>query len=81
MFHTSAPVTAAAFHDRVEPLAALERAVDELLAGAPRWVAILGPREVGKTGLVHEAAAAIPSLLPWIDRAPSRSARRGASGG
>jgi AAA+ ATPase superfamily predicted ATPase len=55
MFHTSTPVTAAAFHDRVEALASLESAVDGLLAGAPRWVAILGPRKVGKTSLVLEA--------------------------
>ncbi|MBL9137531.1 MAG: ATP-binding protein [Verrucomicrobiales bacterium] len=55
MFRTSTPVTAAAFHNRSREREELEHAIDQLLAGAPKWVAILGPRKIGKTSLVLEA--------------------------
>jgi AAA+ ATPase superfamily predicted ATPase len=55
MFRTSTPVTAAAFHNRQPEREELERAIDHLRAGAPKWVAILGPRKIGKTSLVLEA--------------------------
>lgn len=56
MFRTSAPVTAAGFHDRREQLAELTAAFDSLPHGAPAWVAIIGRRKVGKTSLLLEAA-------------------------
>ncbi len=54
MFRTSTPVTDREFHDRVPELARLQQAVDALRAGAPRWVAVLGVRRVGKTSLLLE---------------------------
>ncbi len=56
VFRTSTPVTAGAFHNRSRELAELERAVEQLKRGAPKWVAILGARKIGKTSLVLEAA-------------------------
>ncbi|MFO0550255.1 MAG: ATP-binding protein [Polyangiaceae bacterium] len=54
MFRTSRPVTDQAFHDRTEELARLELAISKLAAGQPEWVAVIGPRKVGKTSLVLE---------------------------
>lgn len=56
MFRTSTPVVGSAFHNRKAELAALTRAMKGLVAGKPQWVAILGPRKIGKTSLVLEAA-------------------------
>lgn len=56
MFRTSTPVVGPAFHNRNAELAALTRAMKKLVAGQPQWVAILGPRKIGKTSLVLEAA-------------------------
>jgi len=53
VFRTSVPATADAFFDRAAELAQLDR----LLArhgGAPEWLAIVGPRKVGKTSLLLE---------------------------
>jgi AAA+ ATPase superfamily predicted ATPase/Holliday junction resolvase len=65
MFSTSTPVTAERFHNRKEELARLERAIDQLQAGTPAWMAIIGPRKIGKTSLVLESVrqAAANSLL------------------
>ena len=54
MFRTSTPVTDVAFHDRVTELKQLTARVEQLRAGAPRWVAMLGVRRVGKTSLLLE---------------------------
>lgn len=54
MFRTSTPVTAGAFHDRAIELTQLTQRVDQLRAGAPRWLAVLGVRRVGKTSLLLE---------------------------
>ena len=54
MFRTSTPVTQGAFHDRTTELNALTQRVEQLRAGAPRWVAVLGVRRVGKTSLLLE---------------------------
>jgi len=56
VFHASVPVTADAFHDREEAIAALERVLARLRAGAPSWLCILGPRKIGKTSLILEVA-------------------------
>jgi AAA+ ATPase superfamily predicted ATPase/Holliday junction resolvase len=54
VFRTSTPVTAGAFHDRVAELGQLRQRVEQLRAGAPRWLAVLGVRRVGKTSLLLE---------------------------
>ncbi|MCB9582166.1 MAG: ATP-binding protein [Polyangiaceae bacterium] len=61
MFRSSAPVTAAGFYDREQALHLVLEAFAALAAGAPRWLAIVGPRKVGKTSLLLEAARQAPS--------------------
>ena len=56
MFRSSLPVTQGAFLDREGPLARLEALMDRTKAGAPEWLALVGPRKVGKTSLLLEAA-------------------------
>jgi hypothetical protein len=56
VFRTSVPVTADAFHDREAELGRLKSLVERLAAGEPSWLAIIGPRKVGKTSLLLEAA-------------------------
>lgn len=53
-FQTSHPVLGTEFHDRTGELAQLERFAAELRAGTARWLAIIGPRKVGKTSLILE---------------------------
>jgi len=64
MFRAGSPVTAAAFLDRRRELTRLGRVFDDLLAGAPRWLAVLGPRKIGKTSLILEASRRAPSTVP-----------------
>jgi hypothetical protein len=54
VFRTSTPVTDGAFHDRTVELKHLTQRVDQLRAGTPRWLAVLGVRRVGKTSLLLE---------------------------
>ena len=54
MFRTSRPVTAEAFHDRSDNLSRLRTTVQQLRDGEPAWIAIIGPRKVGKTSLILE---------------------------
>lgn len=54
MFRTSTPVTHGAFHDRAVELRQLTQRVEQLRRGAPRWLAVLGVRRVGKTSLLLE---------------------------
>lgn len=54
MFRTNRPVTGNAFRDRHDQLARLHEVVDHLRAGEPQWVAVIGPRKVGKTSLILE---------------------------
>ncbi|MBI3271270.1 MAG: ATP-binding protein [Planctomycetes bacterium] len=63
MFRSSVPVSREAFENRETELARLEESLRGLTAGAPSWVAILGPRKIGKTSLLLELArrAARPS--------------------
>jgi len=60
MFQTSTPVTGEGFEDREAELAALGRAMERLVEGSPQWMAILGPRKIGKTSLVLEAVRRMP---------------------
>lgn len=61
MFLTSTPATARAFQDRARELELLEQAVKRLLRGSPQWVALLGPRKVGKTSLMLELQRRVAS--------------------
>jgi AAA+ ATPase superfamily predicted ATPase/Holliday junction resolvase len=54
MFQTSHPVAGVGFHDRTVELARLEAFVDDLRRGTSRWLAVIGPRKVGKTSLILE---------------------------
>ena len=54
MFQSSQPVHGDAFHDRASELARLEAFVAALRAGAARWIALIGPRKIGKTSLIVE---------------------------
>ncbi|MBI5489349.1 MAG: ATP-binding protein [Deltaproteobacteria bacterium] len=65
MYRSSVPVTDDDFHDRRAELERLERLLATLRAGKPSWLAILGPRKVGKTSLLLELArrARDPSLV------------------
>jgi AAA+ ATPase superfamily predicted ATPase len=65
MYSTSIPVTAAGFFDRREELARLEQSVRNLRAGSPSWLAIVGPRKIGKTSLLLELSrrAAEPEVV------------------
>jgi AAA+ ATPase superfamily predicted ATPase len=54
VFQTSHPVSGADFHDRTAELARLEAFVAELRKSAARWLALIGPRKVGKTSLILE---------------------------
>ncbi len=65
MYSTSIPVTAAGFFDRRDELALLEGSVRRLRAGSPSWLAVIGPRKIGKTSLLLELSrrAATPSVV------------------
>src|SRR5205085_3521685 len=56
MFSTNQPVTSAAFYDREAEIGRLLEVFRGLAAGAPSWLAILGPRKIGKTSLILEVA-------------------------
>jgi AAA+ ATPase superfamily predicted ATPase len=54
MFRTSTPVTDEAFRNRARELERLDALVQRLVDGQPQWLAIIGPRKVGKTSLLLE---------------------------
>ena len=56
MFRTNQPVTDVAFFDREEEMGRLLRLASELADGAPSWLALLGPRKIGKTSIILECA-------------------------
>lgn len=64
MFRTSVPVTADAFFNRGAQLAQLDRILGPH-RDAPEWLAIVGPRKVGKTSLLleWERRVADPALV------------------
>jgi AAA+ ATPase superfamily predicted ATPase len=56
VFRTSSPATGPLFRNRTAELGRLEKVVDSLVRGSPRWLAVVGSRKIGKTSLVLEAA-------------------------
>jgi AAA+ ATPase superfamily predicted ATPase len=56
MFRTNVPVSRALFHDRAKALERLKRLSLDVKRGEPRWLAIIGPRKIGKSSLLAEAA-------------------------
>jgi AAA+ ATPase superfamily predicted ATPase/Holliday junction resolvase len=62
MFQTSHPVTGVGFHDRTGEMERLAAFVAELRAGANRWLAVIGPRKVGKTSLILELSRRITDV-------------------
>lgn len=56
MFRASTPATGEAFFNRTRELKLLSDAVSSLLAGSPRWLALVGARKIGKTSLLLELA-------------------------
>lgn len=69
MFQTTLPVVGAEFRDRTTQLARLAAAVEKLRAGSPHWVALLGPRKVGKTSLLLETSRRVgaPVVFAILD--------------
>lgn len=69
MFQTTLPVVGFEFRDRTAQLARLAHATLKLQLGKPHWVALLGPRKVGKTSLLLEAArrASAPVVFAIFD--------------
>jgi AAA+ ATPase superfamily predicted ATPase/Holliday junction resolvase len=62
MFQTSHPVTGSGFHDRDAELRQLDGFAEAMRAGSPRWLAIIGPRKVGKTSLILELSRRNPDV-------------------
>jgi AAA+ ATPase superfamily predicted ATPase/Holliday junction resolvase len=62
MFQTNHPVTGVGFHDRTAEMERLSGFVEELRAGASKWLAIIGPRKVGKTSLILELSRRISDV-------------------
>lgn len=62
MFQTSHPVSGPGFHDRTAEMEHLASFVAELRAGASRWLAVIGPRKVGKTSLILELSRRISDV-------------------
>ncbi len=56
MFRTNRPVTDAGFFDREKEMRRLLQLAFDLRDGAPSWLAVLGPRKIGKTSLILECA-------------------------
>jgi AAA+ ATPase superfamily predicted ATPase len=56
VFRINQPVTDLAFFDRDKEVERLLALIAELEAGAPSWLAILGPRKIGKTSLILECS-------------------------
>ena len=56
MFRTNIPVSRARFHNRARALERLKRLALDMKRGEPRWLAIIGPRKIGKSSLLAEAA-------------------------
>lgn len=68
MFGASSPVTGVGFFGRAAELQEVLAAFDSLQRGSPRWLAVLGPRKVGKTSLVLEASRrAAPFAVAVLD--------------
>jgi AAA+ ATPase superfamily predicted ATPase/Holliday junction resolvase len=62
MFQTNHPVAGRGFHDRTAEMERLAAFVAELRAGSNRWLAIIGPRKVGKTSMILELSRRISDV-------------------
>jgi AAA+ ATPase superfamily predicted ATPase/Holliday junction resolvase len=62
MFQTNHPVIGPGFHDRTAEMERLATFVAELRAGESRWLAIIGPRKVGKTSMILELSRRITEV-------------------
>lgn len=54
MFQTSHPVSGQSFHDRAAEMEKLVELAKALVAGAGKWLALIGPRKIGKTSMILE---------------------------
>jgi len=75
VFQTTLPVVGFEFRDRTIQLARLAGSVEQLCAGSPHWLALLGQRKIGKTSLLLEAARregarVIFAILDVFDHVP-----------
>lgn len=75
MYQTTLPVVGAEFRDRQQQLARIFACVERLQEGAPEWLALLGPRKVGKTSLLLEASrllgdSVVFAILDVFDSVP-----------
>jgi len=59
VFQSSHPVSGTGFHDRDAEMARLEAFVAALRAGAGTWLALIGPRKIGKTSMILELSRRI----------------------
>lgn len=66
MFRTNQPVTSEGFFDREGELETLEGLIQRLAQGAPMWLAIIGPRKVGKTSMILELQRRAPDDLVFV---------------
>ncbi len=66
MYLSTLPVAGGEFRDRVKQLAVVEDALKRLAGGAPKWLALLGQRKVGKTSLLLEAARRVKLPLVFV---------------
>lgn len=56
VFTSHQPARDDGFLDRRAELARLDAALEQLRAGRPKWLALIGPRKIGKTSLLGEVA-------------------------
>ncbi len=65
-FHASGPVTADGFFNRTNELQRLGAIVSKLETTRAPWIALIGPRKVGKTSLVLELAHRSTGLVKFV---------------
>ncbi len=66
VYQTTLPVVGDEFRDRETQLARILHCVTRLRRGAPEWLALLGPRKVGKTSLLLEAARHVEKDVVFV---------------
>ena len=75
MYQTTLPVVGPEFRDRTRQLATITACVERLAKGSPQWLALLGPRKVGKTSLLLETSRRVGdgvvfAILDVFDHVP-----------
>jgi AAA+ ATPase superfamily predicted ATPase len=63
VFQSSHPVSGVTFYDRDAELAGLEAYLAQLRAGTTRWLAVIGPRKIGKTSMILELSRRAAHLV------------------